>query len=104
MLTATSRHDTSLTIFQAVLRSFAVAPVVGASLRAHTLLILRSACDIAEDPFSIDGQTLSESIELALCLRGNPELRQNLQKLNSLDSISPAIAEQLLTAFAPIAA
>lgn len=104
MLAATSRRDSPIGLFQAVLRSLGAAPEIGAPLREHAMQVLRSACDIAADPSSIDAQTPPESIELALQLRGNADLKQRLQELRSLESIPPAVAQQLLMAFAPVAA
>lgn len=104
MLAATSRRDSPIGLFQAVLRSLEARPEVGASLREHAMSILHSACDIAVDPSSIDGRTPPESIELALCLRADANLKQRIQELRGLESIPPAVARQLLTAFAPIAA
>jgi hypothetical protein len=104
MLAATSRRDSPIGLFMAVLKSLGAHPEIGAPLREHAMQVLRSACDIAADPSSINATTPPESIELALQLRGDEILKQKLQELRSLESIPPAVAQQLLTAFAPIAA
>jgi hypothetical protein len=104
MLAATSRRDSPIGLFQAVLRALEAAPEVGEPLRQHTLTVLRAACEIAADPSTIGAHAPPEAIELALCLRGDASLRQRLEELRKLDSIPPAVARQLLNAFAPIAA
>lgn len=104
MLAATSRRDSPTWLFEVVLRSTSTVPGVGQALHAHALLVLRTACDIAADPKTINAETMPEAIELALCLRGDPRLRMRLQELRSVDSIQGEIAQQLLRAVVPVAA
>jgi hypothetical protein len=104
MLAATSRRDSPIGLFEAILRSLQQTPQVGAPLREHAVAVLQAACDIATDPSHISSHTPPEAIELALRLRASAALRPRLSELRGLNSIPPSIARDLLTAFAPIAA
>ena len=104
MLAATSGRDSPTWLFEVVLRSASTPPGVGEALRAHALLVLHTACDIAADPESINAATPPEAIELALCLRGDPRLRVRLHELKCIDSLQGDIAQQLLQAVVTVAA
>jgi hypothetical protein len=104
MLAATSRRDSPIGLFEAILRSLEQTPQVGVHLREHAVVVLRAACDIAGNPSQINPNTPPEALELALRLRADAALSARLSELRGLDAIPPEVARDLLTAFAPIAA
>lgn len=106
MLAAASNVDSPLGLFHVVLSSLASADtaVVGTPLKEHALSILKTACQISADPSMISRSTPPESIELALRLRVDDELRQRVSALQALDSIPAQDVKELLTSFDPLAA
>ena len=94
MLAATSRRDSPIGLFEAILRSLQQTPQVGAPLREHAVAVLQAACDIARDPSHISSHTPPEAIEtLSAALQKALKDPTVVERLSDLGA-QPASQEQ----------
>jgi len=67
-----------------------------APLKAHLVAVITQAMTLAENPDRIEGALLPEAIQLALEIRDGGQLSAIIKKLGSPQSITPALANEIL--------
>lgn len=105
MLAATPDRNSSLGLFEVVLRSVELKPAVQVSdsLKGHVVEILKAALSVAANPAAIKSDTPSEAIELALLLRKNQELQHRLSTVGAFENIQSDMAKDLLASIHSVA-
>ena len=106
MLAATPDRNSALGLFEVVLRSVETHPAVevSESLKRHVVAVLQSALSVASNPSSINPDTPSEAIELALLIRRNQDLQRRLATIGAFDNIKRDLASDLLKSIHSVAA
>jgi len=106
MLAATPDRNSSLELFEVVLRSVETQPSVqvSESLKGHVIEVLKAALSVASNPATIKFDTPSEAIELALLIRRNHELQRRLSAIGSFENLRSDLAKDLLKSIHSIAA
>lgn len=106
MLAATPDRNSSLGLFEVVLRSVETQPAVQVSdaLKGHVIEVLKAALSVASNPATIKSDTPSEAIELALLIRRNHELQHRLSTIGSFENLRSDLAKDLLRSIHSIAA
>lgn len=69
---------------------------VSDSLKEHLVKVLQDASTIATNPKSINRDTSAEALELALRIKDQSGLMQQISAINSFENIQADIAEKLL--------
>lgn len=106
MLAATPDRNSSLGLFEVVLRSIETQPPIEISetLKNHCVEILRAALLVASNPTSIKSDTPSEAIELALLIRRDHALQTRLSHVGAFDTIQSDLAQDLIKSIHSLAA
>lgn len=68
------------------------------SLKKYFLAVLSQARTLAKDPPEAHGELLPEAIELALEIRTMKEFSEEIDRIETVDKISPDVAKKLLSA------
>ena len=99
MLAAAPDRNSALGLVQVALSSVVQHPEVDISdsLKGHIVGVLQAASAIASNPSSINRDTPSEALELALRIRGQDDLSQQVAKIGSFDNIEVETAKRILT-------
>jgi len=72
-------------------------PNIPESLITYFAQVLEQARVLAGDPSKAEGQVLPEAIDLALEIRSVKEFSDELEKVKSIDKLTPDIARKLLS-------
>lgn len=98
MLAAAPDRNSALGLVQVALSSVVQRPDVeiSDSLKVHIVGVLQAASAIASNPSSIDRDTPSEALELALRLRGQDDLSLQVAKIGSFNNIGIETARRIL--------
>lgn len=106
MLAAMPDRNSSLGLFEVVLRSVETHPAtdVSETLKDHVVEVLRTALSVASNPSTIRSDTSSEAIELALLIRRDHDLQARLSSVADFDNIQRDLAKDLIRSIHSLAA
>lgn len=106
MLAAMPDRNSSLGLFEVVLRSVETHPAIEVSetLKDHVVAVLRTALSVASNPSTIRSDTPSEAIELALLIRRDHDLQARLSSVGAFDNIRSDLAKDLIRSIHSLAA
>lgn len=98
MLAAAPDSNSVFGLIQVVLTSLAQHSEVSISdsLKEHLVKVLHDASEIASNPALIDRDTSAEALELALRIREQSGLMQQISAIHSFEGIQADMAEKLL--------
>lgn len=106
MLAATPDTTSRLGLLSLVLESISgsASDTVPETLKIHALSVLKSAAEIDRDPQTINRETPTEAIELALAMAGHTAVLGKMSALQALDGLHPEDAKEILNSIQPLAA
>ena len=98
MLAAAPDSNSMFGLIQVVLASLAQRSEISIStpLKEYLVKVLHDASVIASNPSLINRDTSAESLELALLIREQSGLIQQISEISSFDGIQADVAEKLL--------
>lgn len=72
-------------------------PNIPDSLKIYFSTVIEQARTLAGDPSSVQGEVLPEAIDLALEIRSVKEFSDEIERIESVDTLSPGVATKLLS-------
>lgn len=98
MLAAAPDRNSTLGLFQVVLSSVTQHSEANLSdsVKKHVVVVLQAASAVAANPATINKDTPAEALELALRIRGQDDLRQQVSQIGTFENIKADVAQKIL--------
>jgi hypothetical protein len=98
MLAAVQTDESrTLELFDLALRILSESGPIPPQLSDHFNSVLQQAKALAVEPRSVKGRLSPQAIQLACRIREVSELRDAVERIDGIDSVSPDLASKILT-------